>query len=63
MSAGTTGALIVFGKDPVPGRVKTRLVPPFTPRQAAEFYAAMLDDVLEASSRFARVYGLTPILA
>ncbi|MGE4607083.1 MAG: TIGR04282 family arsenosugar biosynthesis glycosyltransferase [Myxococcota bacterium] len=63
MSAGTTGALIVFAKDPVPGRVKTRLVPPFTPRQAAEFYAAMLDDVLEASSRFARVYGLTPILA
>ena len=63
MSAGATGALIVLAKDPVPGRVKTRLVPPFSPRQAAEFYAAMLDDVLEASSQSARVYGLAPILA
>lgn len=63
MSAGVAGALIVFAKDPVPGRVKTRLVPPFSPRQAAEFYAAMLDDVLEASSQFARVYDLAPILA
>ncbi len=63
MSAGAIGALIVFAKDPVPGRVKTRLVPPFTPLQAAEFYAAMLQDVLEASSQFARVCGLAPILA
>ena len=57
------GALIVFAKEPVPGRVKTRLVPPFSPQQAAEFYDAMLQDVLEASSQIARVYGLRPILA
>lgn len=63
MNASAAGALIVFAKDPVPGRVKTRLVPPFSPRQAAEFYGAMLEDVLEASSQFARVYGLQPILA
>lgn len=63
MTTGSGGALIVFAKDPVPGRVKTRLVPPFSPLQAAEFYAAMLADVLEASGLFARVYGLAPILA
>jgi rSAM/selenodomain-associated transferase 1 len=59
----TGGALIVFAKEPVPGRVKTRLVPPFSPLQAAEFYAAMLHDVLEASGQFARVCGLAPVLA
>jgi len=59
----SAGVLIVFAKDPLPGRVKTRLVPPFSPLQAAEFYTAMLQDVLEASSQFARVCGLAPILA
>jgi rSAM/selenodomain-associated transferase 1 len=63
MSADTIGALIVFAKDPVPGRVKTRLVPPFSPRQATEFYSAMLDDILEASNGFASKCGLFPILA
>ena len=28
--------LIVIAKAPVPGRVKTRLTPPFTPEQGAE---------------------------
>ena len=58
-----SGALVVFAKRPAPGKVKTRLCPPFTPRQAADFYAAMLDDVLEASAAIARAQGLTPILA
>jgi hypothetical protein len=31
--------------------VKTRLVPPLSPQQAADFYAAMLGDVLEVSAR------------
>jgi len=57
------GALVVFAKDPVPGRVKTRLSPPFTPELAAAFYAAMLEDVLEASTTYARDNGLVPILA
>ena len=33
MSAGTT--LIVIAKEPRPGRVKTRLTPPYSPGQAA----------------------------
>jgi len=59
----SAAALIVFAKDPVPGRVKTRMVPPFSPRQAADFYAALLEDVLEASSEFARAAGLAAVLA
>lgn len=47
------GALIVFARQPAPGCVKTRLCPPFTEEQAADFYAALLDDVLEASAQAA----------
>jgi rSAM/selenodomain-associated transferase 1 len=37
--------------------------PPLTPEQAAEFYIAMLQDVLEASSVAAESHGLEPVLA
>jgi hypothetical protein len=57
------GALVVFAKWPAPGAVKTRLCPPLTPEQAARFYAAMLDDVLEAMSRAAPPLGLELALA
>jgi glycosyltransferase A (GT-A) superfamily protein (DUF2064 family) len=40
--------LIVIAKAPVPGRVKTRLTPPFTPEQGAELARAALADTLEA---------------
>lgn len=40
--------LIVIAKAPVPGRVKTRLTPPFTPEQGAELAGAALADTLEA---------------
>ncbi|GAA0289805.1 DUF2064 domain-containing protein [Streptomyces polychromogenes] len=40
--------LLVIAKAPVPGRVKTRLTPPFTPRQAAELAEAALADTLAA---------------
>jgi glycosyltransferase A (GT-A) superfamily protein (DUF2064 family) len=40
--------LIVIAKAPVPGRVKTRLTPPFTPEQAAELARAALTDTLDA---------------
>ena len=43
--------LIVIAKEPVPGRVKTRLSPPFTPRQAASLAHAALLDTLEAVRR------------
>jgi len=32
--------IVVIAKEPYPGRVKTRLTPPFTPVQAAELAAA-----------------------
>lgn len=38
--------LIVIAKEPVPGRVKTRLCPPCTPAQAADLAAAALSDTL-----------------
>ena len=57
------GVLVVFAKAPRPGEVKTRMCPPLTPEQAADFYAAMLDDVLEATAEFAPRLGLAPVLA
>jgi hypothetical protein len=43
--------LIVIAKAPVPGRVKTRLCPPCTPRQAAALAEAALRDTLDAALR------------
>jgi rSAM/selenodomain-associated transferase 1 len=39
-------ALVVMAKAPLPGTVKTRLVPPLTQEQAAELYRALLLDQL-----------------
>lgn len=39
---------MVLAKTPVPGRVKTRLCPPCTPRSAARIAAAALADTLDA---------------
>jgi rSAM/selenodomain-associated transferase 1 len=39
-------ALILFAKEPIPGKVKTRLVPPLTPEGAAELYGSMLRDTI-----------------
>jgi rSAM/selenodomain-associated transferase 1 len=43
------GQLLVIAKEPVPGRVKTRLTPPFTPEQAAGLARAALADTLAAA--------------
>ena len=43
--------LIVIAKSPVPGRVKTRLTPPFTAERAADLARAALEDTLEAVGR------------
>jgi hypothetical protein len=40
-------ALAVMAKAPIPGTVKTRLVPPFTAEQAAELSGALLADLLD----------------
>ncbi|MGW3358299.1 TIGR04282 family arsenosugar biosynthesis glycosyltransferase [Streptomyces bungoensis] len=40
--------LLVIAKEPRPGRVKTRLTPPFTPAQAAGLAEAALADTLRA---------------
>jgi uncharacterized protein len=52
---GTTLAaqLIVLAKEPIPGRVKTRLTPPFTPQQAARLAEAALADTLAAVAQVA----------
>jgi rSAM/selenodomain-associated transferase 1 len=36
----------VFAKAPIPGTVKTRLIPPLTPVQAARLHAAFVEDAL-----------------
>ena len=39
--------VLVLAKQPVAGRVKTRLCPPFTPQGAADVAAAALEDTLD----------------
>ncbi len=43
--------LLVFARVPVPGRVKTRLVPVLGPHGAARLYRAFLEDVARWSGR------------
>lgn len=47
--ASAAADLIVMAKEPVPGRVKTRLCPPCTPAQAAALAEAALADTLDAA--------------
>ncbi|MCX4552314.1 MULTISPECIES: DUF2064 domain-containing protein [unclassified Streptomyces] len=46
MTRATT--ILVIAKEPLPGRVKTRLTPPFTPEESARLAEAALADTLEA---------------
>ncbi|MER6567535.1 DUF2064 domain-containing protein [Streptomyces sp. NPDC001093] len=43
--------LLVIAKEPVPGRVKTRLTPPYTPQEAATLAEAALTDTLHTLLR------------
>lgn len=43
-------ALLIFARRPIPGKVKTRLSPPLSPREATDLYQCMLEDVLENTS-------------
>lgn len=40
--------MLILAKEPAPGRVKTRLTPPYTPQEAALLAQAMLTDSLQA---------------
>lgn len=57
------GAVIVFAKAPRAGEVKTRMCPPLSHAEAAELYASMLADVLEATAHAARALGIDAVLA
>jgi rSAM/selenodomain-associated transferase 1 len=46
MSKKLKKALLIFARQPVPGKVKTRLSPPLLPAEAAVLYGCMLGDVL-----------------
>ena len=46
MSSNLKKALLIFAKRPVPGMVKTRLVPAISPEQAADLYRCMLGDIM-----------------
>jgi rSAM/selenodomain-associated transferase 1 len=48
---GLAAQLVVIAKAPVPGRVKTRLTPPFSSGQAARLAEAALADTLAAAAR------------
>ncbi len=39
--------VLVFAKEPVPGRVKTRLAPPLSPEEAAALHAGLVLDTVE----------------
>ena len=48
---GLRGQVVVIAKEPVPGRVKTRLTPDFTPAQAAKLAESALTDTLLAAAK------------
>jgi uncharacterized protein len=43
------GTVLVIAKEPLAGRVKTRLTPPFSPAQAADLAATAIADTLAAA--------------
>ncbi|MCL6302419.1 TIGR04282 family arsenosugar biosynthesis glycosyltransferase [Streptomyces kronopolitis] len=49
--ASAAVTLLVIAKEPVPGRVKTRLTPPYTPQEAAALAEAALADTLRTVLR------------
>jgi glycosyltransferase A (GT-A) superfamily protein (DUF2064 family) len=50
-ASGGLDTLLVIAKEPVPGRVKTRLTPPYTPLQAAVLAEGALTDTLHTVLR------------
>lgn len=56
-------AVVVMGKVPRPGRVKTRLTPAVTPEIASRLYRAFLLDVFDLVERARTETDLVPIFA
>ena len=54
---------LVVAKAPVPGRVKTRLTPPYTPHEGAALAAAALLDTLDTVHRAAAATGGEVVVA
>lgn len=54
-------ALFIMAKEPVPGKVKTRLCPPLTPAMAAEFYRCFLLDVFASAQSLREIEALNPL--
>jgi len=55
--------LVVMAKAPVPGHVKTRLNPPFTPEEAVDLYRCFLQDRIRTLNRLKgidRAIAFTP---
>jgi uncharacterized protein len=59
-----TDCLLVFVKRPLPGEVKTRLVPHLGPKQAAELYRALAEREIQATApragEYERLFFFTP---
>ena len=51
MERGRGPVLVIMAKEPAVGRTKTRLCPPLTLQEAAEFYQAMLWDTITLAWR------------
>lgn len=54
--------MALFAKAPVPGKVKTRLVPDVTPEAAAELQAALVQDTAAVAAEAARGAARPPCL-
>lgn len=40
-------SLVIMAKQPIAGRTKTRLIPPFNPQQAADLFEALMMDTIQ----------------
>ena len=56
-------ALLVMAKQPIPGRAKTRLVPPLTSDSAASLYHCFLEDILATVRAAAHHEAFMPVIA
>ncbi len=56
-------ALVIYGKAPIPGTVKTRLCPPLEPEEATALHSSFLIDSIERAKKVSRVIKTDCFLA